>query len=269
MVGFGFPDPAHRFGIRDVDFGWIVAPRSREGGKFEQIDGQYALTAFISVPGWWQTAEISIATCWLSRTELASSKTGQGAARICPHELRLAPKPIVVKLPASVPEISAKLGFNVIRHPSLYHPEGQILVVGGPGSILLNGVRLWRSTEVTAGSQRANKITVLPNMEGIIAEFDCVAPPPPDPELQQWQEIEIGNKRSLFVTKSSLRVWTSEGVTEPIGVTFIWPDKDLMKAFATYDACERNKNAGKNGPSANELPHAPTARQPLATPPKQ
>ena len=111
VVGFGSPDPAHRFGIRDVDFGWIVAPRSREGGKFEQIDGQYALTAFISVPGWWQTAEISIATCWLSRTELASLKTGQGAARICPHESRLAPKPIVVKLPASVPEISAKLGF--------------------------------------------------------------------------------------------------------------------------------------------------------------
>jgi hypothetical protein len=38
------------------------------------------------------------------------------------------------------------------------------------------GGRLWRSTEVTLGSQVADRISVLPNMKGIVASFDCVQP---------------------------------------------------------------------------------------------
>ena len=56
---------------RDIDFGWVIAPRSRIGTNYEQIDGQYSLTAFISVPAWWRTAKASIKTCWLSRSTLA------------------------------------------------------------------------------------------------------------------------------------------------------------------------------------------------------
>ncbi|MCA1600806.1 MAG: hypothetical protein LC776_03855 [Acidobacteria bacterium] len=63
--------------------------------------------------------------------------------------------------------------------------------------ILIPGSRLWRSATVTLGAQKADRITVLPNMEGIIAEFAEVEIPP----------VSGTGKTS----KVKLRVWTSEG----------------------------------------------------------
>ena len=61
------------------------------------------------------------------------------------------------------------------------------------GAIVIKGEHLWRSTVVTIGSQQADAITVLPSMNGIIAEFDFVDPPAEGRELME------------------LVVWTSEG----------------------------------------------------------
>ena len=60
-------------------------------------------------------------------------------------------------------------------------------------SIVIPGLRLWRSAMVTVGSERADRITVLPNMRGIIAEFSTLGFYPEDTDVL-------------------LRVWTSEGV---------------------------------------------------------
>jgi hypothetical protein len=57
---------------------------------------------------------------------------------------------------------------------------------------LLLGRNLWRSSVVTLGNQTADRITVLPNMNGIIAHIDSVRKPP-----QTSQPV--------------LDVWTSEG----------------------------------------------------------
>jgi hypothetical protein len=63
--------------------------------------------------------------------------------------------------------------------------------------ILIMGERLWRNTSVTMGSHKAAKIEVLPNMEGILAEFD------------------EGDRPDIAPTgKGDLRVWTSEGVAD-------------------------------------------------------
>jgi hypothetical protein len=48
---------------------------------------------------------------------------------------------------------------------------------GRPTKLLIPGSRLWRSATVTLGAQRADRLVVLPNMDGIIAEFDCVELP--------------------------------------------------------------------------------------------
>ena len=68
-------------------------------------------------------------------------------------------------------------------------------------SLLIPGRRLWRSTTVTAGAYQADKITVLPNMDGIIATF---APFDKDAEMAE-------DDRPLPV-----RVWTSEGMVETV-----------------------------------------------------
>lgn len=90
----------------------------------------------------------------------------------------------------------------------------QTLQVGYAGDVVLTGGRLWRSTEVTLGSQKADRITVLPNMEGIIASFTCVRP------QGGWQGLGRTPPQPAVV-----RVWTSEGVTSLEGewVTLEYP----------------------------------------------
>jgi len=227
IVGYGSPSivlgegrelPA---GIRDIDFGWIIAPRVRESGVFEQIDGQYPLTVFVSVPGWWRTVEMQVHTCWISRT--ADYKSGQSIKNMCSNPDSESGM-IAMRLPSSSPEISRKLGFDdVVQQPSLNTRQQQELVVGKHGSLLLEGQRLWRSTEVTAGAQRADRITVLPNMGGIIADFKCVLPPA---GLRvERRNINVTKDDHQIVTKDWIRVWTSEGVTEAeaLPVDFLWP----------------------------------------------
>jgi hypothetical protein len=80
------------------------------------------------------------------------------------------------------------------------------VVACAPARILIPGSRLWRSAEVTLDAQLAAKITVLPNMEGVIADFDEVQIPNP---LSNSDE----NTRNLEVP-ARLRIWTSEGMDE-------------------------------------------------------
>ena len=222
--------------VRSLDFGWIVAPRSLPQRVYQQIDGQYPLTAFISVPAWWRTAHVVISSCWLARRALSHVNLDQPASKICDQDNNLHTSEIIVRLPPAVPEISRKLAFDVVQQPSLYNPTPKELVIGMPGALLLEGARLWRSTEVTAGAQHADRITVLPNMEGILAEFDCVRPPTGLRTLQP--NLALPSDRQKTVTPDSIQVWTSEGVTDRAPVYFIWPtgNVDYLKANALCPA---------------------------------
>ena len=75
--------------------------------------------------------------------------------------------------------------------------------------ILIPGERLWRSTSVTLGGQIANKITVLPDMRGIVATFERVGLP--------------AGARAGEPIAETLVVWTSEGrdeVPEKVAILF-------------------------------------------------
>jgi hypothetical protein len=200
-----------------TDFGWAVAPRRNDdGAKFE--DGQHALAAVVSMPGWWRSAELSVTTCWVPRTalkQLANTATG-GRAKAAGPTITVSPQvkdfceagqsasvqTELIRLPGTIQEVSRKLGFEVVQEPNLDDVQlfPQVLQVGYGGEVLLTGGRLWRSTEVTLGSQAADRIAVLPNMRGIIATFDCVRPQLP------WG-APAGTRQDVEV-----KVWTSEGV---------------------------------------------------------
>ena len=195
--------------VREIELGWIVAPRIRDRG-LEQIDNQYTLTAVISVPSWWRSIELDIQTCWTSREQLhAIGVEPDGTLTICRGLEKPANKP-VVRLPGAISELSRKLGFDVLQEPYLADNQRQVLEIGQPGSLLLRGARLWRSTEVTLGAQKADNIVVLPNMDGIVAQFTCVLP-----QFRatgyDYQPIDV-----------NAYVWTSEGVTTGAPVTLIW-----------------------------------------------
>ena len=79
--------------------------------------------------------------------------------------------------------------------------EPKSLDKGKEAKILIEGQNLWRSTVVTIGAQRSKRIFVLPNMKGIIAEFDKI----------EAQATELSTTEPEGVT---LRVWTSEGMAK-------------------------------------------------------
>jgi hypothetical protein len=70
--------------------------------------------------------------------------------------------------------------------------------------ILVPGHRLWRSSVVVLGGQRADEVTVLPDMRGIIAIFKEVS------AKRDWEEGDNAVRK--------LQVWTSEGVAQEVGV---------------------------------------------------
>jgi len=206
--------------IQTMELGWIIAPHVRAGGELVQIDGQYPLTAVISVPSWWRSVELDIDTCWIPRTELESY--ARASTVLFCKEPAEKPGWTVIQLPGAIAEISRKLGFEVVQEPYITEPTLQHLKVGQPGRLIFTGGRLWRSTSVTLGSQIANRITVLPNMEGIIAYFKCVnfqSTPTPGPQSPSNQ---------VFA-----RVWTSEGVTDAAPVALEGADQcDLQSEAA-------------------------------------
>ena len=179
-------------------FGWVIAPTVRgtinpSSATYLQTTQQYTLAAVVSVPSWWRRVRISYTTCWVDARSVRQTQWYDSS--ICPTFSTVAPT--LIDLPGRTDEISQKLGLWVIKQPSLETDQKWDLKAGRKQAIVIQGTRLWRSTAVTLGSQKADKIEVLPNMGGIIATFDCLQDPDLYPKLQ---------------------VWTSEGVTDSMYV---------------------------------------------------
>jgi len=211
---------------RSVSFGWVIA----SPGKMQpSLKTQLAL---VSVPAWTNQLTINVTTGWLDR----------GGRR---HRVRNK-VPMEVKLPPDYGAFD-----SIFRDQGWVTPAPQIrdqnmdqaiyVVAGQEASILIPGLRLWRSTSVTLGSQLADRIRVLPNMEGIIADFRPVRLPfakykplpagggspdidagagvrdePPRCTLREERaDGTLGEVPPAFmgleVRAVRLRVWTSEG----------------------------------------------------------
>jgi hypothetical protein len=162
----------------------------------------------------------------------------------------------IVRLPGAISELSSKLGFEIVQEPHLKLPLDQApppirVEVGRPFNLLLTGFRIWRSTEVTLGAQKSDSIVVLPNMEGIVATFNCVDAQSPVSASSAEGSISASSAKhpasastakspGTSSTKTSVassvqtpvsapsqeqvvdvRVWTSEGVTDPVQATLV------------------------------------------------
>ena len=108
-----------------------------------------------------------------------------------------------------------------------------------PFSVTLLGRRLWRSTVVTLAGERANRVLVMPNMNGIIATFDKA--PLPGNLSENDQEYY-----------AQLTVWTSQGhVHLPRLIKFEPP----LPQYAGKETCP------KDGPAAEATASQATAAQ--------
>jgi hypothetical protein len=98
------------------------------------------------------------------------------------------------------------------------------VVACAPARILIPGSRLWRSAEVTLDAQLAAKITVLPNMEGVIADFDEVQIP--NPLSNSDEDTRPDEDTRHLEVPARLRIWTSEGMDEASSDVHIRLPKD-------------------------------------------
>jgi len=185
-----------------IEFGWFISPpvqgADNTGVRKVHAAAQYALTALVSVPAWWDEIDLKIKRVWLGpdgeeipARPYASGQPGDSGAPI--------------ELPRDLESISSLL---LDRGAGPEIEEGKVdpieLTVCRPAAILLPGRRLWRSAVVTLGSQTADEIHVLPNMHGIIAKFDRVDVP------SGWTSTFVPDEDPVPY-EAPITVWTSEG----------------------------------------------------------
>jgi hypothetical protein len=235
VLGFSAPVPANGFPAEaeEAVFGWTVRPQKRPDGGWSS--SHHRLSAVISVPSWWKRLDLEIHACWITpklarngadtlfdtpsnicnavyggdQTSLTSADDAEQTTPPPGHFKRS----VRVQLPRSIDEVTARFNFDLVKTPYFdpawrrdYEGAETALMAGRPAHIALAGERLWRGTVVTIDGQPADRITVLPDMKGVIAEFNCVRPSP----------------RALTGTanqsRAKLTVWTAEGRTKPMDV---------------------------------------------------
>jgi hypothetical protein len=203
VVGFG--------NGRDA-FGWLLGPKFQIDRKSKDVRGVFGFSpsqpsvnfrhapiqnnvgAIVAVPAWWRTLTITPKVYWQDesgrRLDESGNPLGTGGAGVwnidVPYDYAALTRALARPTYRRAPSIDSKM-------------ERVRLVAGQPASVVIRGTDLWRGTVVTIGDQRSRRITVLPNMEGIIAEFDAIRAP------ADWT-----NPREPY-ENAPVSVWTSEG----------------------------------------------------------
>jgi uncharacterized protein YbjQ (UPF0145 family) len=196
VVGFGHLRGAGgvRSDTRQASFGWILLPNHfQPQGLLGRVRpthqaATHRLSAVLSVPSWWTSLHLTIRQCWGRHGGLDSavSLDPYQAEAQCDGETYkagFAPAGTVVydlDLLETTERITEVFDFEVIKVPYIDHRPPQEVAAfeaGRRGRVVIQGRRLWRGTMVTLNDQPADEITVLPDMKGVVATFDCVLPP--------------------------------------------------------------------------------------------
>jgi len=208
---------------RRAEFGWYVFPLRQIEKLFGRSTVESAsikLTAVVSLPAWWDSITIRTSTEWLHPGSLEPVKevvflepdddtaTAQRSLR---HRKLAGSRPLGrhnefrIELPLRLEYIRNHFLDADTSRPTLYqlHIPRNELTACQEADIVIKGERLWRSTVVTVGGQKASLIQVMPDMRGVVAHFDSIAPP-------------IHPVRRPTVT-----IWTSEGQVALPGVVEI------------------------------------------------
>ncbi|MFK7763929.1 MAG: hypothetical protein AB8B62_11740 [Roseobacter sp.] len=161
-------------------FSWLIAPRRESARQASRhVPMSVPLSALISLPSWWGHAELEITTCWVRPQNLKKKiPTGNLCEDVAEEEPQFTRHTLNVPLPGKAQDVLQRIGFFIIRTPYLdtgWNEEEQV-EAGRPARIRLTGSRLWKNPRVRVGNQWHDRIEVLPNMQGVIASFECIQP---------------------------------------------------------------------------------------------
>lgn len=170
-------------------FGWIIGPRfslqkNGQGSYFRHTPLQQSLSALISLPSWWNEVNIEIKRYW-------KNEEGKIIKEFEAIEYS-------VSLPGDLLGVTDSIVSERKRPPVPKLLSEVHMDIGKEGDLVIAGTDLWRNPKVFIGSQQADKITVLPDMQGIVAHFNMVKQP------GGWDLTNKSKDIDVFI-------WTSEG----------------------------------------------------------
>lgn len=192
IVGYADRMRSKEDNVNKAVFGWLIGPRFQSDHTYRHVPVQNALSALVSLPASWPSVKIKVDTTWL-RQDNSEDKYQS-------YEYHIRLPGDFEKLTDSIRERGINTRFGTGPEIDEHNLDEITLRIGEEASILIPGRNLWRSTVVTVGAQSSHMITVLPNMEGIIAHFKKIKSP-------------SGKNLKGDETPVIVRVWTSEGVT--------------------------------------------------------
>jgi len=187
-------------GSRQPIVGWVIDPSASTMGTaadFQPMAVSESVLAIISVPAWWSAIRLDVDKTWWGETTPILRRSGGGEAAANGSDGYTGFGSMSVRLPNRYELLDGLLIDDLRRSPVITGIDVSPDQPCGTLRVLVVGERLWRNTAVTIGSYKAARIEVLPNMEGILAEFAASDRPQISPD-----------------GRSELRVWTSEGVAE-------------------------------------------------------
>jgi len=240
LVGYG-DGGRSREDDRSVRFGWIISsPDEMQPSLKTQL-------ALVSVPAWMAELKLKLTTGWVDNDgrQIAAGWIDSEGRQFDADQ----PKTMIVNVPPDFAAFDSIFRDDawVTRGPRIQDDamdKEAYVVAGKDTQILITGTRLWRSATVTLGAQAADRIRVLPNMEGLIAEFQPVKLPyavynpasnrkrrpsskKDEPELKC--PLEVPELEAMRARPVRLRVWTSEGVATALAPVCVIYDPVAIK----------------------------------------
>lgn len=204
--------------------GWVMGPKfdlSPGGGDFRHTPSRYDVSASIVAPAWVSEVTLRGEYHWIhARGGRANGGKlwGDKAIRVqLPQPADLMQRVTRAVLDRTAMHVPSALN-GISRRPkpeveSPYRGEKQVVLSGGPRTLLILGDELWRSPTVFLGGQEADSVTVTSDMRGLLARFDRVNFPDLAPDQPFAAEL----------TPANLTVVTTYGritIADAIGIRF-------------------------------------------------
>ena len=240
----GFAGTAHELQFDDDKgrgfFGWLFGPQytvtDAKQLTLAQSVRTYGVNADISIPGWWSYVTLHVSTAWVGSWQRNASPTNPAADRLTDAFVFTeddAKRVVSVTKHVALPTVDAVyesltdfVAFKAygLQNSKIFAsyvvPDVLPACASGTITLQIGGANIWRANSIFLGGARAKKVTVLPDMNGVAADFDMsdlwgtvVSTPGAVQALPLMVSAEQGSASPLVVYLVGARA-TANGATQ-------------------------------------------------------
>jgi len=182
IVGFAgarVPDAKRQSISSNSYFGWLLGPtysaEDPDALKLSQVTRSYGVSADVSFPGWWRYATLTVRTAWIKDWSTATAQNVFNDAAAQTSTRRVVVPATDSSFESLTSYIATKL--HTRQYSRLFASAVTPNVVSAcmnsnAATFQISGANIWRASSVFLGSTAATDVVVLPDMNGISAQFD-------------------------------------------------------------------------------------------------